>query len=70
MAQDFEWYLDENSQDIVFPSVQAVAVYRNTAGHIVIRQQDSRGDEDAVVLILPAHAEALIAAVRAAADKP
>lgn len=67
MARDFDWYSDENSADIAVPAVQAVAVYVNKAGNIVIRQQDSMGDDDSVIVIPRTHADALIAAIKAAA---
>jgi hypothetical protein len=59
MAGDFKWS-DLDEEDIVTPSVQAVAVYVNTKGSIVIRQQrDMREDDDVIVLPVQA-AERLI----------
>ena len=45
---DFDW----SSTDVVVETVDAVAVYTNPAGHIVIRQQGtSPADDDSFVIV-------------------
>lgn len=66
MASDFNWYDDENSAEIVFPTVQAVAVYANSDKSLVIRQQGTMGEDDDLVIIPLSSVEDVIAAMRAA----
>lgn len=66
---DWKWH-GEEAESIVIPAVQAVAVYTNPRGEIVIRQQDQTGNEDAVVIIPRASAKALAKAITAEAAKP
>lgn len=49
----------ENS-DIIIKRVEAVAVYLSTDDEIVIRQINSMGDDDGVVVIHPEHIQALV----------
>jgi hypothetical protein len=50
MSQDFDW--NDAKDDLIVPSTQAVAVYLNTAGNIVIRQErDWNGDDDTFVVV-------------------
>ena len=67
---DFKWVDTEGEDDdsVVFPSVDAVAVYPNTKNCIVIRQRDSMGGEDAVVIIPKMYVEQFILAVKQAAE--
>jgi hypothetical protein len=56
---DYNWC--DGSDDLVFPSVAAVAVYLNRDGDLVIRQQRDRyEDEDSVVIIPRDRVPALI----------
>ena len=64
---NFNWYGADESPEVVFPSVQAVAVYRNPAGNIVIRQQGDMGEDDSFVIVPRNHIDALLAAIKAAA---
>lgn len=47
-SKRFDWL---NSENVVFHRVDAVAVYMNEDGQIVIRQEDPMGDEDNVIVI-------------------
>lgn len=64
MAKDWDWHSAENKEDIVFPSVEALAIYLNEAGSIVIRQQDFLGEDDEVIVIPISHAESVIKALQ------
>lgn len=64
---DWDWKLNES---VVVESVQALAVYTNTGGSIVIRQQDSMGEDDDVVIVPRQHVSALIKALKAELKKP
>ena len=63
MPKDFDWYSADNKDDIVVPSVQAIAVYMNGNADIVIRQQDPMGDEDSIIVIPRSQAKALAKAI-------
>jgi hypothetical protein len=52
----FNW----NDETLAFPTVQAVAVYLNAAGEVVIRQQDPMGDEDDVIVFPVRHIDDVI----------
>lgn len=59
---------NDNAQ-LVFPTTQGVAVYRNTEGNIVICQQAAdMHDEDDYVIVPRAHLPALITALQELAD--
>jgi len=64
---DFDWNADGNKEDVVIPQVDAVAVYQNGTGNVVIRQQDPMGDRDQFVVIPRGSVNTLIKALRAAA---
>ena len=67
MSKYYDWG-DPSNNDIVFPTVAGVAVYKNSDGDIVIRQQGSTStilDNDDAVIVIPAlHAQALILALQ------
>lgn len=67
---DFKWYGQDASESVVIPSVQAVAVYTNPDGEIVIRQQSSSQDDDHFIAIPRSQVKALIKAIREEAAKP
>jgi len=48
---DYSWHDEIGKAATVVPSVQAIAVYTNPKGDIVLRQEDSMGEEDSVVVI-------------------
>lgn len=50
MSDKFDW----NDKDaVVVQRVDAIAVYQNEKGDIVIRQQDSMGGDDHYIIIPP-----------------
>ena len=63
---DFKW--NEDIDNVVFKSVQGVAVYSNPDGDIVIRQQASPLDDDDQIVIVPSdRVEALIFSIKSEA---
>lgn len=64
---DWDWYGNEEKTDIVFPSVQAVAVYGNPDGDVVIRQQGAMGEDDTIIIVPRLNVDAIIAAIKTAA---
>ncbi|MGV3727750.1 hypothetical protein [Hydrogenophaga sp.] len=70
MPKDFDWYSDADKESVVVPSVQAVAVYINPHGDVVIRQQDPMGDEDSVIVIPRSNAKTIAKAITEAAKAP
>jgi hypothetical protein len=66
MASNFDWYGDNDKQDIVFPTTQGVAVYANESNDIVIRQQGVMGEDDTIVIVPRAQVDALISAIKEA----
>ena len=69
MPKEFDWLSDDDKESVVVPSVQAVAVYNNGQGDVVIRQQDGMGNEDQVIIIPRSNAKAVAKAI-AEAGKP
>jgi hypothetical protein len=67
---DFKWYGEDASESVVIQSVQAVAVYTNPHGEIVIRQQSSAQDDDHFIAIPRSQVKALLKAIREEAAKP
>lgn len=59
--EDFSWDLTKNP-DIVMPEQRSLAVYSNTQGAVVIRQEKRWPDEDEdnIFTILPAHIDAFV----------
>jgi len=47
----FEWHGEEKDSSVVFSSVNAVAVYRNESGDLVLKQQGERGEDDDIIVI-------------------
>lgn len=69
MSDDFDWSELEDSA-IIQKSVQAVAVYTNPEGDIVIRQAgDMLHDDDSFVVIPKEKAAALIAQIQACSEE-
>ena len=48
---DWSWSEEDGKSSTVVRSVQAVAVYTNPDGDIVIRQQGEFGGDDSVIII-------------------
>lgn len=62
---------DWNSvEDVIIPSVRAVAVYTNPNGDVVIRQEDGMGEEDSYIILPRSMVEKVAKAIRAEAKKP
>ena len=57
---DFKW----DEEDVVIQQVDAVAVYRNPHGDLVIRQRVSASHDDSVVVVPMERAKALRAAIK------
>ena len=63
---DFKW--NEDIDNVVFETVQGVAVYTNPDGDLVIRQQASPlDDEDQIVIVPRDRVETLIFAIESEA---
>ena len=60
-ASDFSWS-DESL--IVVKRVDAIAVYRNSEGDIVIRQERRTGEDDNVVIVPPQYAYTLLESIQ------
>jgi hypothetical protein len=58
---DFNW---SGCEDVVVPQVDAVAVYLNDNGDIVIRQRDSMGGDDSVIIFPVSAHKAVIGAIK------
>lgn len=63
---DWNWLGAE--ADVVIPSVRGVAIYENTAGDIVIRQQGENGEEDSLIIFPKSFAQQVAAAIIAEAE--
>ena len=51
MSKDWNWHSSDAEDSMVIPSVQAVAVYTNGNGDVVIRQEGWAGEDDSVIVI-------------------
>lgn len=63
---EFSW---NNDEAIIVRKQDAIAVYGNPNGEIVIRQQDEYGDEDDIIVVNAIAARALSAALVKEADE-
>ncbi|MBI5190514.1 MAG: hypothetical protein HZA22_07550 [Nitrospirae bacterium] len=64
MSEEWSWYGKEEENDIVVEPMDAIAVYANANRDIVIRQQQSSGQEDDSIVIIPRmYAQAIIDAI-------
>jgi len=50
-SSDWNWHDESSKESTVVPSVDAIAVYTNPHGDIVLRQQARFGDDDPVIVI-------------------
>jgi hypothetical protein len=66
---DWQWHGEEEKESLVVASVQAVAVYTNPRGEIVIRQESAMREDDSVIVIPKSVGVALAKAIRAEAAK-
>jgi hypothetical protein len=60
---DFDW--SPENEAVIMPTQQAIAVYFNRWGQIVIRAEGADGDEDVFIAIAPEHLPAVIAKLSA-----
>jgi formylmethanofuran dehydrogenase subunit D len=61
--KDWNWNNEDEKLSTVVPSVDAVAVYENSHGNVVIRQQNQMGDEDSVIIIPRSSVPAIVKAL-------
>lgn len=61
---DFNWNGEDEKEDVIVPRVDAIAVYSNAIGDIVIRQQDGMGGDDSLIIFPRIHAQLLIDAIQ------
>ncbi len=59
MSQDFDW----SSESVVVQPVEAIAVYTNPRGEIVIRQRSLVGSEDPFIVIPISHVQSVVDAM-------
>ena len=64
MSNDFKWHDAESKESVVVPSVDAIAVYSNPDGDVVIRQESRMGEEDSVIVIPRSMIEHVIGALK------
>jgi hypothetical protein len=65
-SEDFSWY--DSNDLIIIEQVDAIAVYSNPKGDIVIRQQDPIDGEDPFVVIPRTRVNEVIAALKKEAE--
>jgi hypothetical protein len=58
---EFSWRDDDS---VVIERVDALAVYSNPSGNIVIRQQDAMGGDDAIIVIPRSRLKDLVLALQ------
>jgi hypothetical protein len=58
--EDFKW----DDESTVIKQVEALAIYQNPHGDLVIRQRDSTGNDDALVIVPMQHAKDLVKAIK------
>ena len=63
-----EWNWSNSEGDLVVQSVRGVAVYENTNGDIVIRQQGESGEDDSLIIFPKSYAHQVAAAIIAEAE--
>jgi hypothetical protein len=62
----FSW---KDTESVVIEKVDAIAVYTNPKGDLVIRQEDPRGDDDAIIIVPKSRARDLIMAIQSELDE-
>lgn len=63
--ENFSWI---DCECVVVEPVDAIAVYTNLKGNIVIRQQSAMGDDDPIVVVPRSRVADIIAALKREAD--
>ena len=59
---DWNWFAEDSKESIVVPQVDAIAVYENADGDVVMRQQSGLG-EDKVIIIPRGSVSAVVKAL-------
>lgn len=68
MPKDWDWYSDDCKESTVVPAVQAIAVYTNNNGDVVLRQQDSMGGEDSLIIVPQSYARTIAQSILSQLD--
>ncbi|SDF42360.1 MULTISPECIES: hypothetical protein [unclassified Duganella] len=68
---DWDWSSTSARESLVLPRVDALAIYANSSGEIVLRQQGMDGNEDSIIIIPKTQAQHVVTAIsEMLADKP
>ena len=68
MSEKWDWNDEDGKESTVVQSVQAVAVYTNVRGEIVIRQEGARGEDDSLVIFPITYAKSVVEAIMVQLD--
>lgn len=60
---DWDWNSASARESLVLPRVDALAIYANSNGEIVLRQQGMDGNEDSIIIIPKTQAPEVVAAI-------
>ncbi|WP_432379659.1 hypothetical protein [Duganella sp. P38] len=60
---DWDWNSASARESLVLPRVDALAIYANSNGEIVLRQQGMDGNEDSIIIIPKSQAPEVVAAI-------
>lgn len=60
---DWDWNSASARESLVLPRVDALAIYANNNGEIVLRQQGMDGQEDSIIIIPKSQAQEVIDAM-------
>lgn len=61
---DWDWSSASARESLVLPRVDALAIYANSSGEIVLRQQGMDGNDDSIIIIPKSQAQQVIDAIR------
>lgn len=60
---DWDWNSSSSKESLVLPRVDALAIYANNNGEIVLRQQGMDGHDDSIIIIPKSQAQEVIDAI-------
>lgn len=60
---DWDWSSASSRESLVLPRVDALAIYANSSGEIVLRQQGMDGSDDSIIIIPKSQAQQVIDAI-------
>ena len=60
---DWDWNSSSAKESLVLPRVDALAIYANNNGEIVLRQQGMDGHDDSIIIIPKSQAQEVIDAI-------